>query len=428
MPRHVPSRSRAKTANRRRRAAQTPTVTTRKAVLYARVSTKDQEREGYSIPAQKALLTRYATEHDFEVVQEFIDVETAKRAGRTAFGEMIKFLKRNSSCRVVLVEKTDRLYRNLKDWVRLDEMDLEIHLAKEGVVLSEDSRSTDKFMHGIRVLMAKNYIDNLSEEVKKGMRQKAEEGHWPNPAPLGYLNRREAGKSFIVPDPAKAHLVVGVFERCAAGMPIKEITEWAREAGLRGKRGGVVQKSTIHWILRNPIYAGEFWWDGTLYESRDPTLISMRLFERAQVQLDGFHDTRASSHDFAFSGLLRCAHCGFAVTAEIQKKKYIYYHCSKNCRKERYVREERLVELFGQVVRELQLGPELLALAKRVLLESRRDIKQDVETRLAAARARYDRLGTLIDKAYEAYHVDPVEQYKREIREIGFAHYRVHQD
>lgn len=81
---------------------------------------------------------------------------------------MVKFLKRSSSVRVLLVEKTDRLYRNLKDYVTMDELDLEIHFVKESVVLSKDSRSSEKFMHGIKVLMAKNYIDNLSEETKKG--------------------------------------------------------------------------------------------------------------------------------------------------------------------------------------------------------------------------------------------------------------------
>ncbi len=371
------------------------------AVLYARVSTKDQEREGYSIPAQKELLLRYAEEKNFDVVREFIDVETAKKAGRTAFSEMVRFLKKSKRCNVVLVEKTDRLYRNLKDWVLLDEMDLEIHLAKEGSVLSDGSRSTDKFMHGIRVLMAKNYIDNLSEEVKKGMRQKAMSGRWPNAAPLGYLTVRESGRARLIRDPDKAHLVAGMFERSAAGMSLDDVTKWARSAGLRGKRGGKMQKSSVHWALRNPIYAGRFWWGGVEYESKEPKLITMSLFERVQDRLDGHHDTRVTSHQFAYSGLIRCAHCGLAVTAEIQKKKYIYYHCSRNCQKEKYVREERLEDMFGQVLQGLQLGDAGMELARSVLRDARRDIKADGEARLAAARARYDKLTNLIDKAYE---------------------------
>jgi site-specific DNA recombinase len=135
--------------------------TRKRAVIYARVSSKEQEKEGFSIPAQLKLLKEYAAANGFRVAQEYIDVETAKQTGRVAFGEMVAYLKAHPSIRVMLVEKTDRLYRNLKDWVTMDELDVEMHFPKEGVVLSRDSRSSEKFMHGIKVLMAKNYIDNL---------------------------------------------------------------------------------------------------------------------------------------------------------------------------------------------------------------------------------------------------------------------------
>jgi len=100
----------------------------RQAVLYARVSSKEQEKEGFSIPSQIKLLHGYAEANNLDVARVFIDVETAKRTGRTGFGEMMAFLKRSPTCRILLVEKTDRLYRNLKDYVILDEIDLEIHL------------------------------------------------------------------------------------------------------------------------------------------------------------------------------------------------------------------------------------------------------------------------------------------------------------
>ncbi len=134
-------------------------------MVYVRVSSKEQEKEGFSIPAQLKLLREHAVAKSLRVVHEYVDVETAKQAGRTSFGEMIAHLRANRNIRTILVEKTDRLYRNLKDWVTLDELDVEVDLVKEGVVLSRESRSSEKFMHGIKVLMAKNYIDNLSEEM-----------------------------------------------------------------------------------------------------------------------------------------------------------------------------------------------------------------------------------------------------------------------
>src|SRR5437762_6174102 len=86
----------------------------RQAIVYARVSSKEQEKEGFSIPAQLKLLKEYAAAQGFAVVQQYVDVETAKQTGRSAFGEMIAHFKVQSSIRALLVEKTDRLYRNLK--------------------------------------------------------------------------------------------------------------------------------------------------------------------------------------------------------------------------------------------------------------------------------------------------------------------------
>jgi len=185
----------------------------KQAVVYARVSSKEQEKEGFSIPAQLKLLKEYAAAQGFTVAHEYVDVETAKQTGRTAFGEMVGYLKAHPAIRVLLVEKTDRLYRNLKDWVTVDELDVEIHFPREGVVLSRESRSSEKFMHGIKVLMAKNYIDNLSEEARKGMQEKAEQGIWPTKTPLGYRNvAGPDGKRIIASDPDLAPIVSKLFE------------------------------------------------------------------------------------------------------------------------------------------------------------------------------------------------------------------------
>src|ERR1043166_3065565 len=122
-------------------------------VLYARVSSKDQEKEGFSIPAQLRLLRDYAASKGFAIAHELTDVETAKESGRTKFGQMLVYLKKHPSvCRTILVEKTDRLYRNFKDYGTVDELDVEIHLVKENEVISRESRSSEQFVHGIKVL------------------------------------------------------------------------------------------------------------------------------------------------------------------------------------------------------------------------------------------------------------------------------------
>ncbi len=386
----------------------------RQAVIYARVSSKEQEKEGFSIPAQLKLLKEYAAVNGFAVAQEYIDVETAKQTGRTAFGEMVAYLKAHPSVRVMLVEKTDRLYRNLKDWVTVDELNVEIHFPKEGVVLSRESRSSEKFMHGIKVLMAKNYIDNLSEETRKGMQEKAEQGLWPTIAPLGYRNvAGPDGKRIIEPDPETAPLIARLFEWYATGkLSLKEAAQKARSAGLGHRKSGAkVPVSTIHSILHNRLYAGQFDWNGKQMQAKHEALISIELWERVQGVLDGrnLKKSKRGRHDFAFSGLIACRACGCAVVGEIKKERYVYYHCTgyadkcqgnpASCRR-RYVREELLEQQFTVLLGRLRFDDEVLAWVREALHASHADKRQEQDRAIERLLVERRRLQTRLDAMY----------------------------
>ena len=344
-----------------RQSRTTTTASGPQVVLYARVSSKEQEKEGFSIPAQRRLLRSYADGATLRVVREFVDVETAKQAGRTGFSAMVTFFKQQPTCRTLLVEKTDRLYRNLKDWVTLDDLDLEVHFVKENIVLTRDSRSSEKFLHGIKVLMAKNYIDNLSEEVRKGLQEKADQGHWPSVAPVGYLNNRQTHR--IEPDPERAQAIKALFERYAAGsVSLKELTVSAFASGLTHPRSGRrLTKSEIHRMLHNPIYYGDFSWKGKLYQGGHTPIISKALFDAVQSVFASAHRPRYIKHQHVFAGLLTCGLCGCAITAEVKKGRYIYYHCTGyhgRCGNT-YLREEALASLLGEVVRRVEISPEI---------------------------------------------------------------------
>lgn len=377
------------------------------AVIYARVSSKEQEKEGFSIPAQLKLLKEYAATQGFAVTQEYVDVETAKQTGRIAFGEMVAFLKAHPAVRVMLVEKTDRLYRNLKDWVTVDELNVEVHLPKEGVVLSRESRSSEKFMHGIKVLMAKNYIDNLSEEARKGMREKAEQGLWPTFAPLGYRNvLAPNGKRVIEPDPELAPLIRGLFESYAHGtQSIKEAAQEARSAGLTFRKSGSrIPTSTVHKILRTRLYMGEFDWNGRIYPGTHAPIVPRDLWDRVQATLDGRKAKRhrRAKHDFAFSGLIECGHCGSAIVGQIQKQRYVYYHCTgyRGQCGEPYVRQEVIEQKFSDVLGRLAFDDEVLAWVRDALSESHADEKRDHEHAIARLKAEHGRLQQRIHAMY----------------------------
>ena len=337
------------------------------AVLYARVSSKDQEKEGFSIPAQQELLRSYAADRGFVIEREYIDVETAKAAGRTGFGHMVSFFRKHPHCRVLLVEKTDRLYRNLKDWGIIDDLGLVIHFVKEGAVVGPDSRSSEKLVHGIKVLMAKNYCDNLSEEARKGMLEKARQGMWPSFAPLGYVNTMgSGGKRVIVPDPELAVFVRQLYERYATGLySLKEVAAMGRADGFAFRKSGApVNTSTVHKILRNRVYSGDFDFGGITYHGTYEPIVSRELWEQVQAVLDtrSARNTRKAKHQFAFSGLITCGHCGCAMVGEMKKGRYIYYRCTGHRGKcpERYVREEVLEERFTDLLAGIVFTDEVL--------------------------------------------------------------------
>lgn len=379
----------------------------RDAVLYARVSSKEQEL-GYSIPAQQELLRSYAAQWEMRIAQEFGDAETAKTTGRPGFAAMVSYLQQHPACRILLVEKTDRLYRNFKDYLTVDELGAEIHLVKENVILTEDSRSSEKFMHGIKVLMAKNYIDNLREEVRKGLHTKAAQGLYPSFAPPGYLNIVASnGKRVIVPDPALGPIVGKLFTWFASGeyslktLAAKAFAEGFRFRNTRNK----VPTSTLHKILRKRIYTGEFDYAGKTYQGVHEPLVTREIWERVQEILEGRHQKkhRKVTHDFAFSGLVSCGHCGCSLVGEVKKARYVYYHCTGYRGKcaEPYTREEHLKQEFAKGLRELVIPSATLNWLQEELVTSDGNERAAREQALRRDQTELDRLQNRLNVLYD---------------------------
>ncbi len=371
------------------------------AVIYARVSSREQEREGYSIPAQRKLLNEYARVRGFHVQQEFIDVESAKNPGRKEFGNMLRLLESDPQCRAVLVEKTDRLYRNRTDSIAFEELiekhNVEIHLVKEGRVIAKDSRSQDKFMHDIHVAVAKHYSENLREEVKKGMREKAEQGIYPGRAPFGYKNNSLTRSIEI--DPQRAPILRKIFEMYASG-----------QYSLTALRDTVfkdfevrINRSYLETMLKNLFYIGRFVWQGIEYKGTHEPLVSLDLFQRVQDTFAGRNKPKYRKHDFAFAGILSCAHDGCTVTTELQKGKYVYYRCSHGRGKcdLPYMREECISERLGELLKQIYV-PETIA--GTIVDSLNADLNQSERNRqeqIAALKQRLTALRTRMDQLYE---------------------------
>jgi site-specific DNA recombinase len=367
------------------------------AVLYARVSSKDQEREGFSIPAQLKFLREYAARNEFHIAREFVDIETAKTTGRKKFGEMISFLSKNSTCRILIVEKTDRLYRNFRDCVTLEDMDVEIHLPKEGQIISKEARSQAKLVHGIQVVIARNYIENLKEEVKKGMREKAEQGVYPSRPPLGYLNNK-LGHTIEI-DSKKAPLAKRMFELFSSGL----YSLTALRKVLKSEFGIDLAKGYLHRLLKNPFYKGTFWWEDRLYSGTHTPLVSLARFEQVQAVFRGHNRPRYMTREFAYRGLLTCAYDRCKITAEIKKERYVYYHCTGfrgKCGLP-YFREDEIGDLLGQILRDIYIPDDVLGQLQHFLLNDRNREEEIRRTEIERFGQRLALVQRRMDQAYQ---------------------------
>lgn len=331
----------------------------RLSVTLARVSSKAQE-EGYSLDSQQKLLRKYCKEQRLKVNKEFRISETAsKNEQRTIFKEMLLYIKKKGITDLI-VEKTDRLTRNLRDAVVVDDwLDMNekrrLHMVKEGLIIHKKSRSDERLMWNIYLAISRKQIDNLREEAMKGWAEKLAQGWMPSSPPLGYKTVIESGKKIHVVDEDKAALIERSFRLyLEVNHNIDTVTDEVTKHGLVTKNGRPLCRTAIHKILDNPFYCGTIRFDGKLYPGAHEPLINRELFDKAQEKLHGKYHTRHITHNPVFKGLLRCSICDATVTWQLQKGRY-YGACQRwndTCKGRRLLREDRLEE---QLLNELDL-------------------------------------------------------------------------
>jgi site-specific DNA recombinase len=366
------------------------------AVIYTRVSSREQQQEGFSLGAQAKLLREYADRNGLQIVKGFEDVETAKVSGRTQFSEMVTWFKRNRSCRILIVEKTDRLYRNFRDAVTLEDLDIEIHFVKEGSAVSKESRSQTRLIQGIHLVMARNYSENLKEEVKKGMREKAAQGFFPGLAPFGYRNNK--AERTIEIDPVDSSTVNRLFELYATGA--HTLTTLANT--IRIETGKTMSRANVYLVLKNRFYLGSFEWAGQTYSGKHPLFVNPQTFGRVQSILTGNNRPKYSKRDIAFRGLMTCAYDDCMVTGEVQKAKYVYYRCTGyrgKCDLPRF-REEEIANRLGEPLKGLQVPPEVVSQIVATLREDQRHAVVQVSAERSRLEARLTAIRDRMDAAY----------------------------
>ena len=342
--------------------------------LYARKSTDNEERQIKSIGDQIAELKEFATIQKIEIVASFTEAKTAKKPGRIVFNQMIERME-NGEAQGIIAWHPDRLARNSIDGGKI------IYLLDTGKILDLkfptfwfDSTPQGKFMLNIAFGQSKYYVDNLSENIRRGIRQKLKNGLWPSFAPIGYVNNRKTKGIDI--NTANAPIIKKAFEMYSSGdCTLKGIAGFFAKSNLKSYKEKTLSESRVQFMLQNPIYYGLIRFNGELYKGVHEPIISKKLFDLvAEVMSNRGKKQRKRKHEFIFSGLMRCGGCGCLITAETQKG-HNYYRCTKkkNLCPEKYLREEELINQTKIKIQKVSLPKDW---AKKMLIELDKETNQ----------------------------------------------------
>ncbi len=332
-----------------------------KYILYARKSTDTEDKQVLSIDAQLAELRKYTRDNNLIVIDELIEKRTAKSPGRPIFNEMLSRLQ-SGEANGILAWHPDRLARNSVDGGQiiylLDQTSLNY---LRFPIFQFENTSQGKFMLSIMFGQSKYYVDNLSENTKRGLRARVRNGDFPSQAPFGYLN--DSRTKTIVVDKRYSLLVKELFARYACGdQTMEQLAYFLQENGAITKGGKTFKDDKVKSILQNPFYYGHFLYCGELHEGRHTPIVPKTLYDNVQqvIAVRG-HIQKQIKPTTPFLGLLRCANCGMSITAETKTKtqkngnahSWTYYRCS---------RKKRAVKCDNPPIREKDLLPQLSAL------------------------------------------------------------------
>ncbi|MDD4804989.1 MAG: recombinase family protein, partial [Candidatus Pacebacteria bacterium] len=337
------------------------------AVIYCRVSTEEQAKEGLSIESQILTCSRIAEEEGYSVLEVIKDEgKSGKDLNREGIKRIIK-LTTEKKINAVYTVSTDRISRKVSDHIDITDL-----LRKEKVILralnqpimdgSATSITMDVMMAGF------NQYHRLitSEKVKATMNEKARAGYYPSKAPFGYKNIEDTSaierfaRKIVVIDKDKGNLVREGFRLYSTGeYNVMDITDILYEKGLRTNDGRKVFHSKIYEMLKNPFYIGELHWgEVKLEKAKHPPLVDRELFERVQNILasNNKHSCRKRKFTWLLGGFIRCYKHECRYTAEWHmNKKLAYYHCTKGgCGK--FSEQNKLEQMVAEKFKTLEFS------------------------------------------------------------------------
>lgn len=307
-------------------------------VALARVSSREQEREGFSLEIQEDALKRYASLHGGEIIRLFKIAETAsKRDERKTFKEMVAFAKKRApELDGLLFYKVDRAARNLVDYVELERLESEYDVPFISISQPTENNPAGRMMRRTLANMASFFTEQMAVDISLGINRRVQEGLFPGRAPYGYRNVRINGRSIVEIDPVAAENVKRIFHLYAYENCTLEgvVARLAKEGRQYRPSNPQFNRTSIHNVLNDRSYIGDVLYRGGWHPGKQEPLIERGTWDRVQALLSGGNN---QSHTMTYaSEFMQCGHCGHQITGELKVKKtkngpreYLYYRCTK---------------------------------------------------------------------------------------------------
>lgn len=391
--------------------------------LYARKSSENEDRQVQSIDDQVSRLKQFAADLNLNIKKIYTESKSAKKPNnRPMFDEMIRRIE-NGEAEGILCWHLNRLTRNPIDSGKLS------WLLQQGIIKSIQTierqylPDDNVLLFNVETGQANQYIIDLRRDTKRGMLKKLNAGWQTGIAPLGYLNDKE--NKIIIKDPERFNIIRKMWDLMLTGnyTPPKILDIANNEWGFRTRKfkrmgGFPLSRSGIYKIFTNLFYAGIIENAGVQYQGAHEPMITLEEYDRVQMILGRKGKPRPKTHDFAFTGSIRCGVCSCLYTAETKTKllksgeirEHTYYHCTRRTTKvkcnQRYnIKAEDLDIMIEKEIEKYTILPEFLEWALEGLNKKN---DKEIEDR---------------EKVYEMQHKNLVETQK-ELDELTKMRYR----
>ncbi len=281
------------------------------AVIYARYSSDSQTEQ--SIEGQLRVCEEFAKANDILILAKYIDrAMTGTNDMRPDFQRMIRDSARKEWT-YVLVYKLDRFSRNKYEATihknTLKKNGVKVLSAMENIPDTPEGIILESLLEG----MNQYYSADLSQKVKRGMRENRAKGHYQGGGlPYGY---KVVDKKVII-DEEKAETVRFIFEQYSIGVFVKDIIKALTARGVLYK-GKPFAKNTIYGILKNEKYSGVYYHGDERVDNMYPQIVPTHIFESVRAKARQNESGKSNTKTvYLFRHKMRCGYCGHPISSE----------------------------------------------------------------------------------------------------------------